>query len=442
MKRKILSIVLATVLATGILGCGNSTSPDTTKTKNEESADENTTVETDELTLSMWHIWPDGSGGTEPAMKKAIADTEEHFPGLKFDIDAVADSGDSYKTKIKTAMAGGEIPDVFFTWGSGFAESFVKAGRCLPIGEYISDDTLSKISGGTTNNFIYNDKLYGLPFSANYGLLYCNTAMFEAAGLEIPTTYRELLDVVKAFDKQGTIPICLGAKGQDSTGWFMWTLAMREAGSNYINKVLAGEETFDTPELLKAAQDFRELIDAGAFDSNAMAMSKDEAQALFLEGVYPMYYCGSWFSGDIYNSESSEKDNFTCVPFPAIEGGNGAVTEYIGGADQTFMINSEVENPEKVVEIISYLCERFSENQFVGGAGLATWQTDVEPSEVQNQILVEGYNYTKDSTAVTSWWDNALIAEKATNQLEANTKLFMGEITPEEWVELNTSIMQ
>ncbi|KJJ71420.1 P39 [uncultured Clostridium sp.] len=441
MRKKLLSVLLATAMVTAMLtGCGSSSSTTQTTQAAATTAGTTTAAAAEPITISMWHTWPEANGGTASAFAKTIEDVQAKYPEVTFEMDAVADSGDSYKTKIKTAAAGGELPDIFFTWGGGFSDAFVEGGKVLCLDDYTTQETLDRMISGTTDFFKYNDKLYGYPLRANVGVLFCNKAMFDEVGLAIPTTFDELLEVCKAFNEKGTVPFAIGAKNLSDIAWWTDQLTQRTAGADYVNQILAGTATYDCPETLAAAQAFTDLIAAGAFDSGASAMSRDEAYTLFTSEINPMYFCGSWYCSNVMNSEIADK--VVVTKFPTIEGGKGANTEFLGGADQTFMINSNVKNPEKVVEVYTYMCERLSENVLMGGAGLPAWKTDADVASIDNKLLADVYDLYKGSTGVSLWWDNALLAEPATNHMDAAGKLFLGGITPEEFVKMNTEIMQ
>ncbi|MEY8356925.1 extracellular solute-binding protein [Lachnospiraceae bacterium 54-53] len=432
--KNVLGAVLAAALVAGLAGCGQS------------AGEKDRTVETsggtgkEKMQVSIWHVWPEGNGGTALSFQKTLKEMEEKFPDVEFVIDAVADSGDAYKTKIKTAVAGGEAPDIFYSWGGGFSQNFVDAGKVLCLDDYMDEETKGKIIEGTTNNFFYNGKLYGLPTRVNVGLLYCNKKMFEEAGLELPKTYDELTQVVKAFKAKGITPMCVGAKDTWTAAMYLNALTMREAGTDYVNQVVNGKATIDTPEIKESVRLFQDMIDAGAFADGAVAISKDESQAVFLSGGMPMYYNGSWLCANIYDSDI--KDDIVAINFPTVAGGKGDPNEFLGGADQTFMINSETKNPEKVVEIYKFMCESFSKNVFVSGAGLPTWKSDVDTSTIENQLLAEAYNLYQNSTGLSLWWDTALTSEKATNHLETVTETFMKTITPDEFIEKHKAFLQ
>lgn len=440
-KRLLCGAIVTTMILGSLVGCAGSKSGEVDKNAKNNATESASTVSSDEkVKIKLWHIWPENNGGTAASFQKTLEETKAAFPEVEFEIDAVADSGDAYKTKIKTAIAGGEAPDIFYTWGGGFSQIFVDSGKVLSLDDYLDDATKSKVIEGTTNNFTYGDKLYGLPTRVNVGLLYCNKKLFEEAGVALPTTYDELLEAAKVFKEKGYTPMCVGAKDTWTAAMYLNALTMREAGAEYVNKVVNGEATIDTPEIKRSVQMYQDLINAGAFADGAIAISKDESQALFLSGGMPMYFNGSWLCANIYDSEV--KDDIVVMNFPTVSDGKGDNNEFLGGADQTFMINSQTKNPDKVVEVYKFMCESFSKNVFISGAGLPTWKSDIDTSTIENQLLVDAYQLYQGSTGLSLWWDTALRSDKATSHLEVVTETFMGSITPDEFIQKHLEFLQ
>jgi len=425
--KRLLAIGMAAVMAAGVAGCSGAP-------KDEGGASG------DKIKISLWHIWPEGNGGTADCFQETLAAMKEKFPDVEFEVDAVADSGDAYKTKIKTAIAGNEAPDIFYTWGGGFSQNFIDAGKVLCLDDYVSAETKDKLIEGTTNYFTYGDKLYGLPTRINLGLLYCNKKLFEEAGLDYPETYDELVECVKVFRSKGVTPMCVGAKDTWTAAMYLNGLTARMAGTEYTNKVLNKEETINTPEITKSVELFQNLIKEGAFDDGAIALSKDESQTAFLSGKIPMYIHGSWLCSNIFDSDV--KDDIVVRNLPLIEGGKGTETEFLGGADQTFMINSNTKNPEKVVEVYQFMCETFSGKIYTTGNGLPTWKGEFDTDTIDNKLIVEAAQMYEKSTGMSLWWDTALSGEDATNHLETVTEVFTMSITPEEFIQKNKAFLK
>lgn len=107
----------------------------------------------------MWTIATESDAFHEPYIK-AIEDFEKSHPGVKIKMETF--ENESYKTKLKSAVAANELPDIFYTWTGGFSTDFIATGSILPIDEYF-EPYKDQISEATIANGKYDGKLYGTP---------------------------------------------------------------------------------------------------------------------------------------------------------------------------------------------------------------------------------------------------------------------------------------
>ena len=88
------------------------------------SSEAATTGGSAKATLNVWTLWTESSQDVNAQVfRKVLAQAQQAMPDLVIQHDAT--ENEAYKTKIKTAIAANEAPDVFFSWGAGF----VKPGR-------------------------------------------------------------------------------------------------------------------------------------------------------------------------------------------------------------------------------------------------------------------------------------------------------------------------
>src|SRR5215212_502784 len=97
---------------------------------------------------------------------------------------------EDYETKLKTMLAGGTPPDVF--WGSNMAD-YVSRGVVMDITDRVkSDPVLGKadyfIQPAEENRAVINGKWYGIGSCWVVHHLYYNVDMFQKAGVELPPT--------------------------------------------------------------------------------------------------------------------------------------------------------------------------------------------------------------------------------------------------------------
>ncbi|WP_170816512.1 extracellular solute-binding protein [Clostridium beijerinckii] len=388
----------------------------------------NDTESKEKITLTMWHIW---SQTTMDANGRIIQDTVEEWnkanPNVQIKVEAV--ENERYKAKIKTAFAVNELPDIFYSWGGGFSKPFIESGKVLNLNEYIDEDTKDKINKDMLNNVTYDNNIYGLPMTLSVGTFYCNTKLFSQANIKVPENYDEFLDAVKAFRNKGITPLLVGEKDNWTGILYYDILALREGGIGGVSDPHVGANKSDT--ILKAAYRLKELIDSKAFNESNMELTRDESEILFKQGKIPMYYTGNWFIGEIGNMDPSIKDNVIVKKFPVVKEGDGNDKEFLGGAVDHLMVSNNTKYKKEAVDAAKFIAERISKRYFEFGSGLPAWKYTDDKSNV-NKLSKELETLTENAS-YSLYGDIYLGEEKGNKEKELVSKLFKGQISPEDF---------
>ena len=155
------ALCLATVMSFSLIACSGTEKTETATADTQEEATEadatEETAEAKDVTLTVWSIATE-SDAFHPAYLKAIEEFEAAHPGVTIKFETF--ENESYKTKLKAAVAANELPDVFFTWGGGFSTSFVESGKVLPLDEYYPAYE-SGITKAALGNATYDGVIYG-----------------------------------------------------------------------------------------------------------------------------------------------------------------------------------------------------------------------------------------------------------------------------------------
>lgn len=380
------------------------------------------------ITLKLWDIMVNAE--EERAIKPAIEQWNRENPNVQIVRDSLDD--ESYKMKLKTAIAANEAPDLFFTWGGGFSKPFVEAGKVLPLNGKLSAEIEERLIEGADGYVTYDQVRYGLPYAQWVGVLYCNQELFDKYGLAIPQTYSELLNVVSEFKSRGVEPIGVGASERWTAMFYHNILALRTTGSALSNKALAGEAAYDSPEFVAAAGKLAELVEAGAFQNGYMGMNYDEFKALFLAGQIPMVFQGDWLAGECELDDSAVKGKIIATHFPSIEDSTASPRDFLGGALDSFMISANTKYPEEAVRALEFLCQAQSEIGFKEGMGMPVYKTDIDPSQT-NRLTQQIVELSSEATGFTLAWDTFLTGADTELHLDLVQELFAGLISPEEF---------
>jgi raffinose/stachyose/melibiose transport system substrate-binding protein len=383
------------------------------------------------ITLSVWHIWPDTSTGEGATINRFVSKFTAEHPNVKIEQDS--SETEAYKTKLKTAFAGGELPDVYFSYGAGFSIPFVQTGRVMRLDTEYPATILDRLMPETDVNAWYDNGLYGLPLKMWAGTFYVNTALFEQYKLEVPATWDELLQVCKAFRAAGVQPMCLGGKDGWHIAMYFDQIALREAGVAGVNAAMNGQKKFNDPEFLAAAEKLKELVDTGAFMNGFMGLGAQEAQAEFFMGKIPMYFNGSWLTGDVQNPDNQVKDIVKPYPFPAIPGGKGEGT-YTGGAIDIWSVSNETKYKETALLFMQELCEFMSIEGYKAGDGIAVWKNNVSAAEL-NPVLNQINSNLETAKGYSLAWDTQLSGADIDTYLKNLQGLAGGQLSPQMFVD-------
>ena len=261
-------------------------------------------------------LWSQESSAAKYPFYSALDVLKETNPEIIIEEEASDDA--SFKVKIKTAIAANEIPDLFYTWVPGFTKPFVDSGKILCLDDYLNDGTRDKLLSGALGNVTYDGKVYGLPADIWLGIMFYNTELFKQNGLEIPETFDELLDVIKAFKAKGITPIAFGLKDKWFGGQFHNALVIRTMGINSAINAIYKKEKFTSPAFIDSAKRLVDLVDAGAFANGFMGLSYEEVGNSFKQGNVAMCYDGSWMAAPWEEEGSPIKGKFVCKTFPSI----------------------------------------------------------------------------------------------------------------------------
>ena len=232
MKKKVISALMATVMAAGLLvGCGGKDSNDASS-ETAKNADGSTE-------LSIWVHETDSPEGQ--LYKKLIDDFNKENEGkYHATLTQIARSGDAggYDDKINAAISNGGLPDVFTIDGVRVGE-FADAGAIVPIGEYYTEDDLADFNPSIIQQGTYKDDLYTVGcFDSSVGIFY-NKDMFEKAGItpatkEDPWTLEELTDAAKKLTTDDCYGITMSLDATDETVIYFFLPLIQSQGSNVI----------------------------------------------------------------------------------------------------------------------------------------------------------------------------------------------------------------
>lgn len=275
-------------------------------------------------TLTVW-IMEGTNPDATPFFEEVSAAFEEET-GATLDIQFVPWA--SAHDQFTNAIAGGTGPDVAEV-GTTWTPEFGDAGALMDLSDQIGEAGLSEeylpslLEAGTLD-----EAVYGAPWYAGVRSLVYNTEMLEAAGVEPPTTWDEIVEVGKALKETDpdVIPFPVPASVHTTTP-FIWgaggEVAVQE-GDSWVSGL-------DSAQSIEGLDFLASLADEhGLSTPAASTWNEADTRDAFAQEDAAMIISGSWTPKSIIEANPDLEGKLGVVPIPGPDG--GMAPSFAGGS--------------------------------------------------------------------------------------------------------------
>ncbi|MFC0211703.1 extracellular solute-binding protein [Paenibacillus chartarius] len=367
---KIVQFTLAGLLSLSLAACGSAGSSGSGATASNGSANQATpaaggdaakTEKKDQpVTITFQNIYVDPATPSAKTLKKIVADYQAAHPNVKIELDSL--NTDQQKIKLKTQAAAKEVPDITIVNPAAQMKPFVDAGLLAPLNDMLDQNGLkATFQKGILDWYTFNNNVYALPDGNNIAVVYYNKELFAQAGVEVPKTYEEMIDVVKKLKEKKIQPMVIGEKDSWTGSFLFMNILLRTSGPGFLKDVSEKKKTFNDPAFTDAVSKFQDLVQAGAFQEGATSMDYNAGENLFKTGKAAMYFMGTWATGAI--DDSSVKGKIGAFKFPTV-GGKGNPDEFMLAPGSAFAVSANSKHLKETKEFLNYFMLNFPKEQF------------------------------------------------------------------------------
>lgn len=384
----------------------------------------------EKVKLSIWHNFA-GDDLRAKAVRGLIDQFKQDHPEIELDAQAIPVDG--YRQRLSTVAAANELPDVFFVYSGSHSSELYKAGLLQPITQLATDNPEWKknfLPGAFSAFSFEENEIFSAPMGMSAtSFLYYNTKLFEDNGLKVPTTWEQLMNVIKVFNDKGITPIALGNKAPwVAQSTIIGSLADRVTGTEWFKKAAAQDgASFTDPEFISALGYFKQLVDAKAFQEGANSIDNTQAEQYFIQGNAAMMVSGSWTLTNLAASATEEQTSIIDVTvLPSIPGGKGESNTISGGpgAGMALSKNTEGATKDAALELIYALSGPEAQKAIAGSNSLVMYSMDLDESAVSS-LYFKAFNLIK-TVGVTPVYDAYLTAEGGEAVNNGLQELMMG----------------
>lgn len=390
----------------------------------------------EEVTIHLFSNLPDRTSGQGLIEQTLIDQYMEENPNVTIEVEALDDA--SYKTKFKAYASGSEMPDLVNIWGQpSFLSEVIDAGL---LAELNMDDYADyHFIEGSLDGFTRDGKLYGLARNTDVMGFYYNKAIFEECGVEVPTTYDELLDVSAKIQENGYIAVAMDGTDKYPLSIYIQDVYQKLVGAdNYTLSTAAVNNGEYDDNWNQAAQLMIDMADAGAFQIGFETTDYGTAKNLFTNAQAAMYYMGSWEMSMATDENIPEdiRNNISVFTMPVVEGGAGSATDICAWNGGGYAVTENSDVKEEAIKLLNYMFqpENWSKLAWENGVcmsaqNFADYLTGEETALQNDWVAI-----VNDSTSLSGVTFNDLgSSEYKTVSEDSSVELAIGSITVEDF---------
>ena len=347
-----------------------------------------------------------------PAPKAGFEAAVAAFQAENPDINVIVNINDreAHKTAIRNFLSA-DAPDITSWYPGNRMGPFVDAGLFEPITDLWNAEGLNEDMAAVEPTMTRNGEIWGVPYTYYQWGIYYRSDIFADLGIEEPKTWDELLAASKTLKDNGVTPFTIGTK-------FLWTAAgvfdyinLRTNGYDVHNALTAGEIKYTDPRIVQTFENWKQLIDMGAFIDNHATMSWQDAVAPFAAGEAAMYVMGN-FSVDAYKNAGLTYDQIDFFQFPKI----ADLPMAEEAPADAFFIPSGAKNKEDARKFLAFIAQ--PDVQTAWNATIGQLPPNSKATVSDDKFIQQGFDVVSNAAGLAQFYDRDAPAEMAKAGME------------------------
>ena len=374
MKKR--SILIGTLIVSVILSaCGSPgtvNKKENSKNKATQKEEETKSASNETIELKFWDLRTDGAGAK--MIDELIDNFEEDNPQIT--VKRTAFKVDDLRNTIKPAINSGEGPDIFsYDAGAGYLGVLAQSGLALDLSKYREEYNWDeRFHDWALEKTEYNNGLYGIANELEMLGVFYNKKIFEEAGVQIPETYDEFIELCQDLKQKGITPLIMDDKEQ-WPGFHYESIWLNSfVGADKVKQAINGKIPWTTEGFGNALDKLQEIYNAGYTTEKPLSISYEDANKAFYAGNASMRVTGTWQIG-AYVEKMGDNVGFFYLP-PASEDVDDCPP---GGLGEAVVVNSKTLHEEAAVKFLDYLFQ-MDNMEYWYEAGLIPSVKDVDYS--------------------------------------------------------------
>lgn len=334
--------------------------------------------------------WAPGFVKASHALKRAS--------GYGLDAVPAPDVG-AYEQVVKSRLQTSQAPDVFKWWNGYRLQDTARTGQVADLTRLWDVATGKRwVDTRVKDGLTYNGRVYGLPLTESYYVIFYSKKAFAKYGLRPPQTWAEFHSNASTLKSHGVTPF-FGTQngGWPALIWFQEFLSKLDPG--FYQRLTAGHASYTDPPAREAMDVWRELIEKGYFTSPDVDQAN--APAMLNSGTVAMFPIGTWNNQSFAAVGMKPGVDYDAFIMPTIKPG---VPKSVISEVATLVVSSRAPHKDATLTMMSHWLDpdvQAAWMSFLGDIPPNPTVPSADPviQHVQNQVKVT------DPTLLIRYWE-------------------------------------
>lgn len=302
-------------------------------------------------------FWIPSGAGRDGAVAAVVEAFEAEYPHISVEVNAI--TFNEFLNSMQVAYAGDNPPDVSLTNGVAI-QNLAYNGALMPIDDIFSEEDLADFMPDLIDMVTLEGQMYGAPWAQSGNVMYYNVDMFEAAGIEPPSTLDETWTWLEFVENVNAVRDVQAEQGNEVWGmvgldnplrasYFTWTMIRSNSspGEPLWQGISPDWTTvsgyIDTPEALEAYEWYQSLYTEGFMPSDTVPDAFGNGQSVTFFAIPP--------TGNVLSNTFPDL-NWAAMPIPYHK------TPMVHTGSFAPTISAKADNPEAAKLFVQFFTSR------------------------------------------------------------------------------------
>ncbi len=276
-------------------------------------------------------------------MKELIEETFTPQTGIRVNLHLVPPGslGSGDISVLLLAATAGKAPDVAVSVNPNLPVEFAIRNALVPVSQFPDYQEIStRFRPGALIPYTYQDKIFALPETQNFNIMFYRTDILDSLGLKPPQTWDDLYNILWILQQNGMD--FYYPPGPDGLTPFLF-----QNGGDYYTKD-GIKSALDQPQALQAFRDW-----TGLYTNYHIPMAADFFNR-FRTGEMPIGISDYWTYILLSTAARELMGRWQMAPIPGVKMADGTINRKTGGSGNAVVIFKQSTHPQEAWEFAKW----------------------------------------------------------------------------------------